>query len=172
MTWHILHIPPRSPRHDLAHPPHALGALLVLSHSTACGHQQPGGCWGFRKGWIHGWDPVSSRTFPFLLPVGRGTLAILGSPWLRLCWEPSRHRLLHPGDGRALLAPSRRVRGGKGHVAAPQVVLRLSVPTLPHSAPRYLLTAEVHQVLPIETDVAPLEDIVPVGMAEKLLGRG
>lgn len=97
---------------------------------------------------------------------------MLGSLWLRLCWEPSRHQLLHPDDGRALLAPSKRTRGGKGDVAVPQVVSRLSIPTLPHSAPWYLLTAEVHQVLPIKTDVAPLEDIVPVGMAEKLLGRG
>lgn len=78
--------------------------------------------------------------------------------------------LCHPGDGRALLAPSRRTRGG--HVAAPWVVSRFSLPTPPHSALQYLLTAEVHQVLAIETDVAPLEDIVPVGMAEKLLGRG
>lgn len=57
-------------------------------------------------------------------------------------------------------------------MAAPQVMSRFSLPTLPHSALWYLLTAEVHQVLAIKTDVAPLEDIVPVGMAEKLLGRG
>lgn len=114
---------------------------------------------------------VSQQAPPCLLPL---------LPWtsygMRLCSEPPRHRghgcftlvmvkqcrLLTEGQGDAKGIWQLTWCQGtllKRHGAA-------SSPC-PHPAPSYLLTAEVHQVLPIETDIAPLEDIVPVGMAEK-----
>lgn len=52
------------------------------------------------------------------------------------------------------------------HVVSRHPALSAASLPCPHPVPWYLLTAEIHQVLPIETDVAPLEDIVPVGMVE------